>query len=122
VELFQLIPGITNILHIQTPLTHLTALGRLTGPKSLTFFLSGVALKAACGLTLLVGASLLSVNREKRALDLSYIALLLCITLVNLIEFYFDQFSTIMPAAIEFGLLIFLLDYRKWYGSKSAKG
>jgi hypothetical protein len=121
-ELFQLIPVITNSLHIQTSLMHLTALGRLTGPKSLTFFLSGVALKAACGLTLLVGASLLSVNKEKRALDLSYIALLLCITLVNLIEFYFDQFSTIMPAAIEFGLLIFLLDYRKWYGSKSAKG
>jgi hypothetical protein len=37
------------------------------------------------------------------------------------VEFYFDQFSTIVPAAVEFGLLILLLNYRKWYNVKPGR-
>lgn len=114
VELIELIPGIATALHLSSPLEHLIAAGRIIGPKSLTFFLSGAALKAVCGLTLLTGAGLLAANRDKMGFRFSYVGLLLWITLVNLIEFYFDQFTTIVPAVAEFALLIILLDYRRW--------
>jgi hypothetical protein len=112
-DLMQLIPSVSSALHIQTPLATLTAAGRIIGAKSLNFYLTGVTLRTACGLALLVGSGLLAVNKAGPGFRLSYIGLLLLIAVVNLIEFYFDQFSTIVPAAIQFGLLIALLDYRR---------
>lgn len=112
-SLIQLIPGVSQALHIQTRLSVLTAAGLITGPKSLTFFLGGAALKGACGLVMLAGGILLAAGKESLGFRLGYVGLLLCTTLVNLNEFYFDQFSTIIPAAIEFGFLYFLLEYRR---------
>ncbi len=108
----ELMKPVSTALHMETPLAHLIAAGRVIGPKSLDFYLAGVVVKASCGLAMLIGAGLLAGNRDKLGIRLSYLGLLLWVTLVNLVEFYFDQFSTIVPAAIEFGLLMVLLEYR----------
>ncbi len=112
-----LFPPISRSLPFQTPLASLTSAGRLTGSTSLSWFLGENALKAACGLTLLAGAWLIVAGRDKLGIRISYFGLLLSITIVNLMEFYFDQFSTIVPAAIQFGLLLALLYYRRRYDS-----
>ena len=108
-----LFPPISNSLPFQTPLVSLTSSGRLSGTTSLHWFLGENALKAACGLTMLIGAWLLIAGRDKPGVRIGYLGLLLSITIVNLMEFYFDQFSTILPAAIQFGLLLILLQYRR---------
>ncbi len=116
-EFILLFPPISNSLPFQTPLASLISSGRLNGTTSLHWFLGETALKAACGLTMLIGACLLMAGRDKPGIRIGYLGLLLSITIVNLMEFYFDQFSTILPAAIQFGLLLILLYYRRRYDS-----
>ncbi len=113
VDLILLFPPISNSLPFQTPLASLISTGRLAGTTSLHWFLGETALKAACGLTMLIGACLFIAGRDKLGVRFSYLGLLLSITIVNLMEFYFDQFATILPAAIQFGLLLILLHYRR---------
>ena len=87
--------------------------GRVTGTTSLAWLTAGIALKAALGLALLVGIGLFLANREVQGLRLLYFVLLLFLTVVNLLEFYFEQFSTIVPAIVQFVLLLLLIHYRK---------
>ena len=115
-----LFPPISNSLPFQTPFVKLILAGHL-GPTNLHWFVGENALKAACGLTLLVGAWLLIAGQDKLGIRISYLGLLIIITIVNLMEFYFDQFSTIVPAAIQFGLLLILLYHRRRYDSNPGK-
>lgn len=118
-DLIQVTPGLASDLHIQTQLAALTQAGLIIGPKTLTFFLSGVALKAACGVAMLTAAVLLIANNDALGIRFGYTGLLLCIIIASLIEFYFDQFSTIIPTIIEFILLFILLDYRRRYSANT---
>ena len=52
-------------------------------------------------------------GREEQGLRLLYFILLLFLTVVNLLEFYFEQFSTIVPAIVQFVLLLLVIHYRK---------
>ncbi len=117
-DLFLLIPGIANALHLHTQLTSLTRTHLITGSRSLTFYLIGAALKAACGLAMLSAAGLLIAHKNKPGIRTGYVGLMLSISLVSLVEFYFDQFSTIIPAIFEFGLLFILLAYRRRYATE----
>ncbi len=112
-DLIQITPGLASELRIRTQLAALSQAGLIIGPKTLTFYLSGVAFKAACGLAMLIAAGLLIAGKDKPGIQLGYVGLLLCITVVSLVEFYFDQFSTIIPTLIQFVLLFILLDYCK---------
>jgi hypothetical protein len=96
-------------------LADLLLAGRLGGPGSLTWLVGHIALKGASGLLLLIGAVLLVIRRDRQGLAFSYIGLLLSLTIVDLMEFYFSQFSAMAPAAVQFGLLLVLLYYRRRY-------
>ena len=87
--------------------------GRVTGTTSLAWLTAGIALKAALGLALLVGIGIILAKREKQGLQLLYFVLLLFLTVLNLLEFYFEQFSTIVPAIVQFILLLLLIHYRR---------
>src|SRR3990172_8762551 len=87
--------------------------GRVTGVTSLAWLTGAKALKAACGLALLIGIGLWLARREEQGLRLIFFVLLLFLTMVDLLEFYFEQFSTILPATLQLGLLLFLLHYRR---------
>lgn len=99
--------------------------GRVTDTTGLAWLTGTKALKAACGLALLVGIGLWLARREERALRMIFLVMLLFLTVVNLLEFYFEQFSTIVPATIQLILLLFLIHYRRRFmsevlGKKSA--
>ena len=94
--------------------------GRVTGTTSLAWLTAGIALKAALGLALLAGIGLFLTNREEQGLRLFFFVLLLFLTVVNLLEFYFEQFSTIVPAAVQFMLLLLLLHYRRRFMLRGA--
>jgi len=71
-----------------------------------------LALEAAVGMLLLIAAGLFLAGRDERAASLGYIGLLLSLTVINLIVFYFDQFSTIITATVQFFLLLLIAYYR----------
>ena len=87
--------------------------GRVTGTTSLAWLTAGIGLKAALGLILLAGIVIFLAKREEQGLRLLYFVLLLFLTVVNLLEFYFEQFSTIVPATVQFISLLLLIHYRR---------
>jgi len=102
---------------LEHSLKNLIETGRLTSGSTLNWLEISISLQAACGIVVLVGTTLLVLNREKRGVSVSFFGLLLFLTIINLLEFYFDQFATIGPAIIEFTLLMLLGHYRRRYVS-----
>lgn len=79
------------------------------------FFLVRVILEGAVGLMLFVGAILLAVGQDKRGFVVSNLALLLSLTTVDILIFYYEQFSTIILAIFQLLALISLMLYRARY-------
>lgn len=72
-----------------------------------------LALELAAGLLMIIGAALLGVGRDRRGFSFLYFGLLFSLTVVNVLVFYFDQFSTIATSALQFGVLMLSLRYRQ---------
>jgi len=70
-------------------------------------------LEVLVGSLLITSAGLLITKRTKKGVTLAYIALLLSLTTVNLLLFYFEQFSTIMTTLIQFILLVEIIYYQR---------
>jgi hypothetical protein len=64
------------------------------------------------GLLLVAGAALLATRRENQALNLGYYALLVHLTILDLLMFYYYQFDTILFAILQFVLLLAVANYR----------
>lgn len=92
--------------------------GRVTGTTSLAWLTATIALKAALGLALLAGMGIFLAKREERALRLIFFVLLLFLSIADLLEFYFEQFSTIVPATLQLLLLLLVIYYRRRFTSR----
>jgi hypothetical protein len=71
------------------------------------------------GVMLVAGAVLLLSRQEERGIRFSYLGLLIYLTIVNLLLFYYNQFSTIISATIQFILLLGVLYYRQRYSQNA---
>ena len=91
----------------------LVTAGQVTSTAGLSWFLARAASEAVVGILLLIASVLLLLGKERAALRYGYYGLLLALTTVNVLVFYFDQFSTILPALIELALLLGVLRYRR---------
>ncbi|HET7009976.1 MAG TPA: hypothetical protein VFI11_04305 [Anaerolineales bacterium] len=78
-----------------------------------TLMLARVGLEIACGAALILGGMLLWMRRARLAVVIGYGALLLMLTTVDLLVFYFEQFSTMLTAGVQFLVLLGLLYYRR---------
>lgn len=87
--------------------------GRVTDVKGLLWLLSRVGLEGIVGLLLLLSSILLVIGKERWGLAFAYFSLLFSLTVTNLLVFYFEQFSTIIPAAVQILLLLGVIRYRK---------
>jgi hypothetical protein len=67
------------------------------------------------GLTILVAVFLFLINKDRNASAFAYISLLVLLTSANLILFYFDQFSMIINAVVQFILFMAVIYYRNKY-------
>lgn len=95
--------------------THLEELvigGRLGSSIELAGFSTRLALESAVGLLYLASALLLAIGKSETGTTLASIGLLLALTTVNLLVFYFEQFSTIITASLELILLLSVLRFR----------
>lgn len=86
--------------------------GLLANEVQLAWFSARIALEVVVGAMLVAAGALLLVGRAERGQWLGYLGLVLSLTTVNLLAFYFDQFTTIVKATVEFGLILALLRYR----------
>ena len=96
------------------------ALNRLAGQWHLTqlsgfFGYLDLALETLVGVLLLAAGGLLISRRDQLATALGSIGLVVSLTGVNLLVFYYDQFSSILTALAQLGLLISLAYYRQRY-------
>ncbi|MFZ1755007.1 MAG: hypothetical protein WBO46_01650 [Caldilineaceae bacterium] len=89
--------------------------GQDAGSNQIFLYVMRVILEGAVGVALVTGSLLLVARREKRGVNLSYLGLLVALTIVDLLVFYFDQFSAIVIAGFQFLLLLALLYYRNRY-------
>lgn len=85
---------------------------QVRGASSLTWALVRAVLEGAIGVFLLLGGVLLALGREELGTRLAYFGLLIALTMVNLLVFYFDQFSAIVSTFVQFSLLLAVLRYR----------
>jgi hypothetical protein len=95
--------------------TRLLQEGQIRSAGSLNWFLARVVLEATVGLLLMVSAGLIIANRDQEGTAYGYWSLLLSLTMVDLLVFYFDQFSAILTATVQLTLLLALVYYRNTY-------
>jgi hypothetical protein len=71
-----------------------------------------LALECSVGALLLASAGFLTVGLSRLGSALGFAVLLLSLTTVNLLLFYFEQFSTVVTTMLQFVLLLGVLHYR----------
>jgi hypothetical protein len=98
---------------VEAILSPLVRAGRIAGPRALLWYEARLVLEAVVALILLAGAAALLVRREPVGIALGFLGLMLSLTVVDLMVFYFEQFSTIVVAAVQFAVLIGLHRYRQ---------
>lgn len=111
-DLLVLLPGSPGVDD-----AYLLLAGNADEPSANLLFLSltRLALEGGVGLMLLAGAVLLLLHKEQKGITMAYFGLLIALTILNLLRFYFDQFSTIVLAMAQFAMLMGLLTYRQRY-------
>lgn len=86
--------------------------------SALTWYEAMLSLEITTGLILLLAAVFLMIRRERRGLLLGNIGLLFALTVVNILIFYFNQFSTILISAFQFFVLLLAARYRALYHNR----
>ncbi len=96
----------------------LMASGQVTSASSLEWFTARQGLEGAVGLLLLLASAFLLIGQDRRGTRAGQFGLLLALTTVNLLVFYFDQFAAVIVALIQAGLLLGIIRYRRLYLAK----
>ncbi|HEX9675014.1 MAG TPA: hypothetical protein VGA07_03470 [Anaerolineales bacterium] len=117
-----LLLGGESTARLAEKLSELVALGRLPGERGLDLFSLQLVLEGAVGALILLGAVLLLAGNEPWGLALCYFGLLLTLAGVNLLTFYFEQFSTIVGASVQLLLLLGMSYYRRRFARSRPRG
>ena len=81
-------------------------------PSGLTWFQAKIGLEGSLGLVLILAAGLILSHKQRYGILLAYVGLIFTLTVVNLMVFYFNQFSTIALAVFQFAVLMAVISYR----------
>lgn len=83
------------------------------GGTRLFLLFSRFVLAGVVGMLLVFGAVLLLLGRVRTGLACGYFGLLLSLTTLNLLVFYFDQFGAVGVAMVDFAVLLGVVHYRR---------
>jgi len=103
--------------HIQVLITDLFGPRLALSTTGLLEFQGLILLQTLTSLLAFATALILILRLEKISLRLGFVTLIFALTIVNLLTFYFDQFSTIFEALFQTILLVSLLRYRHRFGN-----
>ncbi len=115
VELAQFLWALRDYALLQSMVNELVVSAQVSSSSAMSWFIARLVMEGIVGLMLLIAAILLIIGKELHGIQLGSIGLLLSLAVVNLLVFYFDQFSTIILATIQFLLLLGVIHYRKRY-------
>jgi hypothetical protein len=79
------------------------------------WFYLRIALQGVVGLISLISIYYFVRGRERRGIKAAFLALLLSLSGVILLSFYLDQFSASATALVQFGVLLLVQAYGRWY-------
>jgi len=79
------------------------------------WFYLRVILELVVSMAALVGIYFFIKREDLRGINAGLLALLVSLTGIRLLSFYFDQFSAVTMALIQLGVLLVVLAYREWY-------
>ena len=120
VDFARLLSGINNPEILAAWIDDLLSLGLVTSKSGLLWFVTLTILEGLVGQLFITAIILLLVKREDIGLTLAAFGLLLSLVGVDLLVFYFRQFSTIITALIQYLLLLLVYHYRS--RTQSEKG
>jgi len=115
IAIIELIVPSLGLARVDRTLQTLMEAGRVASGGSLGWFAAWMALDGSVGLILLVAGALMIVGEERLGVGLGTLALLLSLTTVDLVVFYFQQFRTVITASVQFLLFLVLAYYRRCY-------
>ena len=96
--------------------------GRQTNPQeAINLYQFRVMAETVVGVMLILSAIVLATRYKFIGAVMGCISFLLCLMVVDLVLFYFEQFSTIITTSIQFILLIGYLYYLTTLGSSAGK-
>jgi len=109
----QLLRAFGDAAQMEAMLSSLLTYSPVASPLAFTWYVVRTLLEGTVGVLLLIAAMLLLLRVERASLTIAFYALLLALTIVDLLVFYFEQFSTIVFAVLQ--LLLFLggISYRR---------
>jgi len=94
---------------------HAHAGRQLAAMDAPAFFNTRLILEVLIGLLLLISVGFLLVGRKRVAFDLGFFSLLLSLTVLGMLLFYFEQFSAILIVGFQFIVLFGVMYYRSKY-------
>ncbi len=112
VDLLELLLGLGDPGRLESVIAPLLEGGRVSSSVGIFWFTVRVTLEGSVGLLLVLAALALLLGRDRIGNTLGLIGLLLSLAGVNLLVFYFEQFSTMITAGLQFLALVALLRYR----------
>jgi hypothetical protein len=115
IAMIELLFPALGLARVERTLQALVQAGRIAAGGSLQWFAGWMALDGSIGLILLIAGVLMITGRERLAVGLGMLGLLLSLTTVDLLVFYFQQFRTIVTALVQFSLFLVLAYYRRTY-------
>ena len=90
--------------------------GRQIAPTDApTLFITRLALEVLVGLLLLVSVGLLVAGKKRLACNLGYFSLLVSLVVLDMLLFYFEQFSTVAIVLLQLVVLFGVIFYRMRY-------
>lgn len=85
----------------------------ISNRAGLNWYAAHLALELTVGIIFFAAVVMLAIRHERRGWDFGYLGLMLSLTTIDLLVFYFDQFSTIFIALGQFILLMGIVYYRR---------
>jgi hypothetical protein len=89
--------------------------GELQSVNNLLWFIVRFWLDGITGLLAVIGAVLLLVRKDRPGVSLGVMALVLSLTVNNLLTFYLDQFEALTYTLVQGAVLLLTVAYRRWY-------
>jgi hypothetical protein len=85
----------------------------------LNWYQAKIGLKGTLGLFSIISAVLIFLRKENAGVNIGIATMLIMLGIANLILFYFDQFSTIVNASLQFLIFILLVRFRTRFLKKT---
>jgi len=72
-------------------------------------------LESAVGIVGLIAVVAILFGREKLGMMLALIEGILALAVLQLVTFYMDQFTAVMPTLFQFAVMLLVISYQRWY-------